>query len=82
MEVKSSNQALTKKVSELEQRVCELQDDTCTPVPKKKRRLSPTRDVRVSLILTCRETNILLTHPPLLTFTGCRSKGVPVLVRK
>jgi len=49
-EVKSSNQMLGQKVSQLEE-VCELQD--CTPAPKKKK-LSPSREVRVSMhVLGC-----------------------------
>ena len=48
MEVKSSNEMLSQKVSELEKKVCELQDDT--PIPKKRKKLSPSREVRVSML--------------------------------
>ena len=51
-EVKSSNQMLSQKVSQLEEKVCELQD--YTPAPKKKKKLSPSREVRVSMhVLGC-----------------------------
>ena len=47
-EVKSSNQILSEKVSELEKKVCELQEDT--PILKKKK-VSPSREVRVRYLI-------------------------------
>ncbi len=46
-EVKSSNEDLKKKVSDLESKVCELQQEQDTPAPRKAKR--PSRQVRVSV---------------------------------
>ena len=55
MEVKSSNQMLSQKVTELEKVVCEFQDDHA-PAPKKRKKLSPSRKVRVSMHIILWET--------------------------
>ena len=74
MEVKSSNEMLSQKVSELE-KVCELQDDT--PIPKKRKKLSPSREVRVSMLC------YLVVCSPVYCYTpydaGCGSQGISVL---
>ena len=54
--MKSSNQILSEKVSELEKRVCELQEDM--PVAKNNK-LSPSREVRVSYPDSCSSVRFL-----------------------
>ena len=81
MEVKSSNQMLSQKVSELEKKVCELQEDT--PIPRKKKKLSPSREVRVSMHILIYLCAYQCIHSVFLYDDGgCGSQGVSVLTRQ
>lgn len=83
-EVKDTNKDLRKKMFQLEKKVSELQEEPSHT--KKKVKVLPSREVRVSCYETKVKVNMLLellrkyTH--LEFYTGCSSKSISVSLRE